>query len=392
MPCFRKTPATGPRGGVSGGFATTGADDLVAERVLRDVSQTLSDLYFDNHVAPIEAFAHSAGLRFRAQSYGEPIDLSRAGTTLDIPEDEGAGGDQWRLLSTSAAMARKKVVSDEMSSSGGPGFLPPYAFTKADFTRTINGLFATGSNLTILHGFAYAKWPVKADGTVTDTSARWPGFHAFPSNIGEPFGLRQPAWTMESDFAGFLARSQHILQAGYLRMDVAVYKQDLGASFGGPGGPGVPPPPPTPDTALLGAGFSWGYVTPHLLNLANATVTDGLLDSAGPAFKAIILFQQPSIPVETAQKLVALAKSGLPILVVGEAPSRIPGYGSDAAAVAAADTQLQSVIRDLLAQPSVKQLTGTGDLLAALASAKVEPAAKTSAPGLVAFASFRDDG
>ncbi|MDA0167065.1 glycosyl hydrolase [Solirubrobacter ginsenosidimutans] len=345
-------------------FGVAGADVAVAGRVRRDVDQTLNDLYLENHVAPLQRFAHSLGLGYRAQPYGEPIDIGQAAASVDTVECETLGcpnDDDWRAMAAGSDLAGHRVVSDEMLPGG---FGTVYGNTQQDVAREVNGEYAAGANQMVFHGFPYATWPESADGATTDDWTRWPGFHAFGAGIPEAFGPRQPTWTMATDTSGYYARMQAALQAGTRRTDVAVYNQSLDHVTGG-----------WTDPALAAAGYTYGYITPGSLALPSIRVSGGRLAPDGPDFGAVILDNQASMPLATAQKLSALARAGLPVIVVGDPPSSIPGYAADPAA---ADAQLRAAIGQLLAQPSVRRVTAEADVPGALAAAGLPPAAASS--------------
>ncbi len=205
---------TRPFGRPPPAFAFAGAEATVAERVSRDFEQTLNDLYLEAHVEPIMQWAAALGLTYRAQPYGEPLDLAQASALFDIPECESLGcrgSDDWRLMASGADMAGRPILSSEMIPGGFGGSL---RIAREAIVGLVNREYALGANQMVFHGFPYAHWPESADGTVADSAARWPGFHGFPARIPEPFGPRQPEWQVERDVAGYYARTQLVLQEG----------------------------------------------------------------------------------------------------------------------------------------------------------------------------------
>lgn len=354
------------------GFTFDGADATVGHRITRDVEQTLSDLYLEDHVEPIKRLAHSLGLEYRAQPYGEPIDLAQASAKVDIAESESlACGtcDDWRAVAAGSDMAGHSIVSDELLPAEGPmigdgPFIGSYRTAPQEVVSQANSEYAVGANQMVLHGFPYATWPESADEATVDSSARWPGFHAFTAEIPEPFGPRQPTWTMASDTSGYLARTQLLLQAGRRQTDVAVYNQSLGqlsSTYADPG--------------LLDAGYSYGYVTPGSLMLRSASVAKHVLAPDGPAFKALIVDEQASMPLATARRIRELADDGLPVIVVGAPPSSTPGYAADPRG---ADAALQDAVAALLAEPTVHRVASTAEVVDLLAWLDLAPAATSS--------------
>ncbi len=82
-------------------------------------------------------------------------------------------------------------------------------------------------------------------------------------------------------------------------------------------------------------------------NAVTSTVNEKtVLAADGPSYKALVLDQRylvtegqekdgltaSSMPVATAEKILSYAKAGLPIVIVGEAPSKVGSFcGSDEA-------------------------------------------------------------
>ena len=87
-----------------------------------------------------------------------------------------------------------------------------------------------------------------------------------------------------------------------------------------------------------------------------------------------MLNNQTTIRVADAQRLLELAKQGLRIFVIGDAPSKTPGAAPDGG-------QLAAVIAELLAQPSVTRVATEAGMPAALAAAGIRPAVTAAKSG-----------
>ena len=114
-----------------------------------------------------------------------------------------------------------------------------------------------------------------------------------------------------------LARSQLVLRQGRSVVDLGVFYD------------GVPNPALTDPQHFLGtgsatssAGYTYDYLAPAFLS--NATTAGGGYTAGAATGKALILNNQATMRVADAQRLVELAKQGLRIFVVGDAPSRDP--------------------------------------------------------------------
>ncbi|KHL09977.1 UNVERIFIED_CONTAM: hypothetical protein LK11_49565, partial [Mumia flava] len=341
--------------------------DETAQRVLHDVDETLNDLWTDNHVRPIKRWAHRLGLTFRAQAYGEPLDLGSAANALDISECEtlGCSEDQFRTVATSVALASKDLVSSEML-PGGFGNL--YGLTQAQITAGVNREYALGGNQMVFHGLPYPTVPPSADGTITDDASFWPGFHAFSSNIGEAFGPRQPSWGMQSDVADYYARTQQTLQTGNARYDVAVLNAVLGAEESA-----------TDGAFLDEAGYTFGYVTPG--SLAGQKVKRGVLAPNGPGFQALVIGSEP-ITLATAEQILTAVRRGLPLVVIGDGPEHAAGYAADSDAAAALDLKLERTFDRIVDAPSTQVVADESAALDALAATGVAAEAQASDTGV----------
>ena len=345
-------------------FAVPTDQENELDRVRHDVDATLEKLWATDHVAPITEWAHGLGLKFRAQPYGEPIDLGSAAAALDISECEslGCSEEQFRTLSVGVTLANKKLVSSEML-PGGFGNL--YGLTPAEVAALANREYSLGANQMVFHGLPYPVNPPSADGTIVDNASQWPGFHGFTPNIGEAFGPRQATWTMETDVSGYYTRMQKTLQTGTARWDVAVLNQSSGD-----GGSAL-------DGAFLDtAGFTYGYVTPG--SLAGQKVSGGRLDPDGAAFKALVIGSQP-LDLEAAKEVERVAKAGLPIIVLNGGPTKAQGWAGTTATAKAEDKAVRSTISRVLGLPRSFEADNEGDVLSTLADEGIAKSATVAA-------------
>ncbi|BBH69425.1 hypothetical protein ACTI_61100 [Actinoplanes sp. OR16] len=340
LPVIARTAPSSPFGSPSPNYTFAAGQSEAVERIRHDVEATISELYLTNHLEPIKAWANRLGLKYRAQPYGEPIDLGDAAKRLDITECESLGCSEARMrtTTTSAAVAGKSLVTSEML-PGGFGNL--YGLTPAQIVALANREYALGISQMVFHGLPYPAIPPSADGTITDNAAYWPGFHGFGSNIGEAFGPRQATWTMEPELADYYSRMQQTLQTGQARYDVAVLNQTFGGDE------------PTHDgTFLARAGYTYGYVTPGALG-------------GKTSYRALVLDSSP-MSLDSARAIARKARDGLTVVIIGAGPQHTIGYAGSAAAAAAGDKALRAVFTDLRKLPNVRTATGDADALTKL--------------------------
>ncbi|XVV16438.1 glycosyl hydrolase [Actinoplanes sp. CA-131856] len=324
-------------------------DSDTSNHVRDAFNQVLSDLYHERHLIPLREFAHQLGLQLRAQPYGLSTDAIRSAALLDVAEGESLGFknlDDYRVLASARDMAGKRILSCESAAYANGA----YSTTWNKVLQTMGSVFAGGVNQAVLHGFAYKDAP----------GAAWPGFAAFsPYNgngIGyaEAWGPRQPTWRHARDVAGWFARTQELLQSGTARADLVFFRQK-GWTATGIGAPWA-----TNDGIPIG--WTHGFADEASLALPAAKVRDGRLGP--PRYKALILDgdafrgKDHTLSVRAARQLLALAKAGLPIIVIGNWADVHPAA-------------LQPIFAELLASPRTRVVADQTGVPAALEAAGV---------------------
>ncbi|ALV31573.1 glycosyl hydrolase [Streptomyces sp. CdTB01] len=343
-------------------------DAQLTRQIRHDFWETVSGLFNRHHLGALRDWAHSLDMTLRSQPYGLQTDAIASAALLDIPEGESLGFknlDDFRCLAGGRDMAGRTVLSCEAGAYNGSA----YSTTWDRFLRTMGGAYAAGVNQTVVHGFSYATAP----------QVSWPGFAAFsPYNgtpgYGESWGPRQPTWNHIEDISGYLGRVHRVLQAGTARADVAVFRQTgytatgIGASWFT--STGIP------------QGWTHQFLSGPLLDLPGATVSDGRLAPDGPAYKALFVEgdffygSTPTLALADARKLLALARQGLPMVLLGAFDQAltpgVPGDGETA--------RLHDVIDALLALPHVTRITDKTAVGDALTGLGVSPDVRYATP------------
>jgi hypothetical protein len=338
-------------------------DAELSTHVRDDLNKVLSDLYRDNHLLALRGWAHGLGMQLRVQPYGLTTDSLAFAALLDIPEGESLGFknlDDYRVLSGGRDLAgHRKLSCEAIAYANGA-----YSTTWNKALQTIGSFWAGGVNQSVIHGFAYADAP----------GATWPGFAAFsPYNqtgIGyaDAWGPRMPTWQHMPDIAGYMARTQYVLQTGVQKYDVLFYRQK-GYTSTGIGAPwatnnGIP------------IGWTHTFATDEALQQPGVEVANAVLASDGPAIKAIVLGpdqfagNEPAISRTGAQLLLGYAKAGLPVVVYGDWSHPV----STGHAGPAEDAAVAALIAELLVQPSVATAIDDVHIPVALAKLGVIPA------------------
>ncbi|MFI1964919.1 glycosyl hydrolase [Streptomyces pathocidini] len=294
----------------------------IDKAVRRDFIETLTDLYVENHLRPLQKWAHGLGLQLRVQPYGPGTDSVFSAAVLDISEGESLGfknPDDFRCLAGGRDMGGKLILSNEAAATAGGA----YATTWDASLKKLVTQYAAGVNQAVFHGFAYAEAP----------GAAWPGFAAFSpyrggAGYGEAWGPRQPTWSHVRDIAGYLSRTQQILQTGVNKADIGILRQQ------GPAGTGLGAPWFTAEGVPVG--WTHLFLSPRILDLPSARVRDGRLAPEGPGFKALVVEgdvlsgKERTLRIEVAEKLIGYAKAGLPVIIIGDwSDGHVPGLPAD---------------------------------------------------------------
>ena len=273
-------------------FELTGLGAQVRE----DYRQTMSDLFVDEYVSPMQEWAAGHGLDFRVQPYGIPISSAAAAAATGIAEGESLnfgspnplGAEQdYRVLSGGAHLAGKDLVSTECcavfqggyrSSAAGPNVGGQFG-QGGDGTQvggrysqglldSIHKAYAGGVNQLVWHGYAYRDAP-KGVGTSGRDGGTWPGYQPWDIfgvvNVNDVFGPRQASWADYAEINDSLARTQLVLRQGRATVDLGIYYEDLGLIGSSVSGQQSPQHMLGTDSATSSAGYTYEYVAPDLI-------------------------------------------------------------------------------------------------------------------------------
>lgn len=356
--------------------------DGLGARVRTDYRQTLSDLYIANRLDVLREWAHRHSLQTRIQPYGVPVDIPAAAGHIDVPEGESLAFGQnsgaysnvqdYKLVATGAHLSGAPVVSDECCAFASS----VWASTASDASdlsnlQAVYRGFAGGVTQVVWHGFPYLTRGPDGAGS----QEVWPGMsYGGNTSYSEAFGAKgNPNWADYRQVNDNLARLQLVLRQGKPRFDLAVYWQDFGLNGTGTTGSGSNKLIQS-SSALAAAGYTYEYVSPA--QLQDAPLRGGALFPDASAYHAVLLDDQTTMPVAAARKLVQLARSGFPVLVLGRLPQTTPGAGD----AAAQDAELRATIDQLLQQPSVVRIADEADAPNALQRLGIRAAAAHAAP------------
>lgn len=364
--------------------------DKYTEQIQNDYKENLTQLYIENHIKPLEEFCQKNGVTLRYQtSYGKNLEVGQTAMYPDIPETESLYGndymDFYRLQSGAVHAKDKKIYSMETAAEwtetwnekkedgqygtrgNGESNSGNYEQTFQDHLWHDQRAYASGVNQVVFHGYPYSGL---YNGQALE-GTQWPGFTGFESyKWSNSWGERQPNWQYASTYLDYLARIQMTLRQGTPQIDVAVYHHSYYETIDFWG------PDKILDTESLEQnGYSYDFVSPSLFELDNMTVENGVLDSEGTKYRALVFNNETDISYETAQKILEYAENGLTIIFVGDFPENL---------TYTYDKDITDIMKKIKKQKTVMQVESVDDIVDALSKAKIVPDASYSQQTLLA--------
>lgn len=283
-------------------------------RVLHDFRETISDLLLERFTAPWREWAHKKGAIVRNQSHGSPANILDLYAASDIPETEGTDIVRMKFASSAANVTGKTLAAAETVTWLDEHFLS----SLGDVKRAVDLNFLGGINHVVYHGLAFSP---PAD--------PWPGWLFYAAVHLEP---TNPQWKDFPTLNRYVARVQSFLQQGRADNDVLLYypvhdmwmepgKERL-IHVGGGHDVGITQ---GDAQALLDAGYAFDLVSDRQL-LKNVTYSQVALSAGGKHYDGVIVLPETRfIPLETFEKLTALARQGATVVVRKSLPSDVPG-------------------------------------------------------------------
>ncbi len=378
-------------------------DEVFIEKMLNDLYQTMTDLYMDNMLKPMQEWLHSHNMELRAEiSYGLPFEISQPGKYVDGIETESL--EFASQLESFRNLAGPAHIYGRIYSSETGATLLNYMMGLDFYTQIIYMQFAAGVSKTVLHGYSSIAG--------SEGSTYWPGHEGMWPIFSERFGSRQPSYQHYKDWTAMLARYQMILRQGKPRMDLGIirldynfnnlifhdiagheeesYKEQLGR-----GNKGMY----WEDMQLQNAGYTWDYFAPQILEEDFVDFANGLLLPDGPGYQALLIYQDV-LPLSTAEKLLKLAKKGLKILFVNGAHEtlRPKGFGKTYKKAAAitpfndgGDEKLREIIDQIKVLPNVWEIDDQKDTCKTLKEAGILPRTAFAESNKNILTNLRDD-
>lgn len=360
-------------------------DKIFTEKLLNDLYQTMTDMYMENMLRPMQEWLHTHNMTLRAEiSYGLPFEISQPGKYVDGIETESL--EFASQIESYRNLAGPAHIYNRTYSSETGATLLNYMMGLDFYTQIIFTQFAAGVTKTVLHGYSSI--------CGAEASTQWPGHEGMWPIFSERFGSRQPAFRHYKDWTAMLSRFQKLLRQGKSRADLGIIRLDYNFNnmiFTGDekeiyehqlmrGNEGFY----WKDMTLQNAGYSWDYFAPQILEEDFVDYEEGALLPEGPGYRALIIYQDV-LPVKTAEKLLRLAEKGMPILFVNGANETLRPFGVEKTYEKAAvmtpfldqmDERLSEIVSKMKALPNVKEVENQVDTYKVLQEMGVHPRAE----------------
>lgn len=288
-------------------------------RVLFDYRTTIGDLILEKYTSEWTNWAHDRGKIVRNQAHGSPANTLDLYSVVDIPEIEGTDLLRIKFASSAANVMGKKLTSSESATWENEHFLS----NLADVKRALDLFMVGGVNHIFYHGTNYSP-----------KEAAFPGWLFYAAVHFTP---HNPFWKDLGKLNNYVARCQTFLQDSKGNNDVLFYfpitdrltepsPKGLLEHFDG-----VTPEFNGTDfkelgQKLLDQGYGFDFISDK--QIGNLSIKNQVILTGGISYKTILLAESEQIPLETFEKLVALAKQGANIIFHKKLPTDVPGLGS----------------------------------------------------------------
>jgi len=283
------------------------------QRVLCDYRETISDLILEKYTQRWHDWASKGGKIIRNQAHGAPANILDLYAAADIPETEGEDVVKIKTASSAAHVMGKKLASSESAT----WLKDHFEASLSDVKQAIDLFLLAGINHVFYHGT-----------TFSPQDASWPGWMFYAA---VHFGPTNTIWNDFGTLNAYIARSQSFLQAGKPDNDILLYypisdeyavrgKSMLVHFDGAAKGSSVR----KSAEYLFGKGYAFDYISDR--QIAQLETKSGKIMTGGTNYQTVLLPPVKLIPLETFEKVIALAKDGATVLME-ELPLDVPGLG-----------------------------------------------------------------
>jgi len=308
-------------------------------RIKSDYRETMAELLLNNFAKPWTAWGHQRQGITKYQAHGSPGNLLDLYAAADIPEAETFGSSAFpipglrrdsadirnvdpdpmmlKFASSAAHVSGKNLASSETFTWLTEHFKTSWAQCKPE----VEQVFLAGINHVFYHGVTYSPDDVK-----------WPGWLFYASVNFVP---ANPLWNHLDGLNQYITRIQSVLQSGHADNELLVY-WPIYDIWDNPKGKDIAlkvhdidrwlyPTAFYKDAMMLQEnGYAFDFVSDHLLADMHVEQGKWTTEKHLLAYKALLVPKTNKMPIETLEKLVALAKEGATLIFQG-LPTDVPG-------------------------------------------------------------------
>ncbi len=281
-----------------------------------DWGRTITELFNDNFMVPMQAWAAKNKTKFRIQGYGLPPAAISSNKWADIADGEGA---QWKVVRAARwASSANHIYGRNITSSETWTWLhsPVFRATPLDIKAEADIHFLQGINQLIGHGWAY-----------TPPQVEYPGWRFYAAGI---YDEKNPWWIVMPDLAAYLQRMSWLMRQGSPKSDVALYLPNADAYSHMTAGKvhlidmerelvGEKLMP-----SIFEAGYNLDFFDDEILkSIGNSAKGELALGSS--KHRVVVLPGIERMPLESLRKLDGFVKSGGILIATRRRPTMAPG-------------------------------------------------------------------
>jgi hypothetical protein len=333
-------------------------------RIINDIFDVQTKLYMNEFLAPFREWLNSHGITLRVQiSYGKNLEISEPIAVVDRPEAENRNQrnqvDMYRLWSGGA-----HIMNKDLSAETGGLDNSNYSYTFQRHLQEAYALYASGYSRIVWHIWASKFGPLPV----------WPGYEGGDyKDIYYKFGTREPSYPDYTLFNDHLGRIQTFLREGKAGVDIGMVYLKYGQHMVIGNKMDWMHTHKTmffPSAVLQDNGYTYDYFSPSFLDGASFDSESKTIENAG--YKALVLWHK-DLSVSGAKRIYALAKEGLPVVIVDGAAKTSPYFGEN-------ENELKDIISMLKTLENVVSVHDADSVINALHKLGILPYVAFSSP------------
>ncbi|HEX6279873.1 MAG TPA: glycosyl hydrolase [Pyrinomonadaceae bacterium] len=287
------------------------------EDIRYDWGRTITELFNERFMIPMQDWSKRNGTRFRIQGYGIPPASIYSNKWADISDGEGA---QWKVVRAARwASSASHIFGRDVTSSETWTWLnsPVFRATPLDLKAEADIHLLQGINQFIGHGWGY-----------TPPYVEYPGWRFYAAGA---YSEQNPWWIVMPDLALYLQRLSYLMRQGEPVNDIALYLPSADAySHFTPGkvhlidvnrdlvGEKLMP-------AIFEAGYNLDFFDDEVLQELGKSYK-GTLSLGSSKHRVVVLPAIKRMPLASLKAIESFVTGGGIVIAVGGVPSMLPGF------------------------------------------------------------------